>query len=296
MSKKVQQVITNIFIKALEENTVPWRRPWKVNKGLCRGWNNYDYRGVNALLVGLSGRDGPFITPNQLKKAGGNLKDGEKGQYIPIVFWKFIQDKKDPDRKIPFMRFYQVYCAQTQCENLTLPKWAQKVKAEEGNTNDHTNTTPVKAFEEVYKAFDEAPILEHGGDRAYYVPFTDRVVLPEINAFVCPEEYASTGFHELVHSTGHESRLKRFQKDDGPAMFGSQSYSKEELVAEIGSAMLMSHTGIEHEATLENSKAYVKNWLKRLKDDPSLITWAAGRAQKAVDHITGYVPPKRDDD
>lgn len=295
MSKKVYNVITNIFIKALEENTVPWKQPWTTT-GLARGWKGNEYRGVNALIVTLSGRPGPFATKRQIAAAGGTVNKGEC--YIPIVFWKFLKDKENPDKRIPLIRFYQVYCIQTQCTGVTLPKWAQKVKdAQDSATNDHTGTTPVQAFNDILAGFKNAPPVEYGYDHSAYLPYRDRVELPDMNAFDCPESFASVGFHELIHSTGHEKRLKRFQKDDGPAMFGSTSYSKEELVAEIGSAMLLAKCGIEHKATTENSKAYVKNWLRRLKDDPSLIVWAAGRAQKACDLITGYVyeKPEADD-
>ena len=292
MSKKVYQVIADLFIAALEQGDLPpWKKSWKTNRGTCKSWYGHEYRGVNAMIVGMSGMPGPFITKNQLKKEGGELKEDQK--YIPIIFWKFLKDKKNPSKSIPMIRFFQVYCAQTQCTGLTLPKWA--LKAQTAPENDFTGTTPVEAFNKVLKAFECPPTLEHGYDHACYMQARDRVELPDVNSFVSAEEYASTGFHELVHSTGHDKRLKRFQQDDGPAMFGSESYSKEELITEIGSAMLLGHVGIDHEPTLENSKAYVKNWLRRLKDDPSLVVWAAGRAQKAVDLITGYIPPKRED-
>ena len=118
----------------------------------------------------------------------------------------------------------------------------------------------------------------------YYTPFTDRVVLPCIEQFAETAEYYSTAFHELTHSTGHASRLNRLEKT---AFFGSEAYSKEELIAEIGAATLVNAAGLETSSSFRNSAAYVQNWLKVLKDDKRFIISAAGKAEKAVALILG---------
>jgi len=124
--------------------------------------------------------------------------------------------------------------------------------------------------------------------RAYYRPSNDTVGMPAKNAFNSAESYYATLFHELTHSTGHTSRVGR----DGIEKlerFGSESYSREELVAELGSAMLCGVCGIAP-AVLENSASYLKAWIDVLKSDSRLIVTAASAAQKAADYIRGVLP------
>ena len=125
--------------------------------------------------------------------------------------------------------------------------------------------------------------LEHvEGDKAYYQPAFDRVVLPLKAQFTNTAEYYGTAFHELTHSTGHMKRLARL---DGTAHFGGEEYSKEELVAELGSAALVHHVGLETSSSFHNSTAYCQNWLQALKNDKRFIVSAAGKADKAVNLI-----------
>ena len=129
----------------------------------------------------------------------------------------------------------------------------------------------------------EGVSLDHAeGDAAFYQPATDRIVLPLLKQFAETAEYYGTAFHEIVHSTGHMKRLARL---DNTAFFGSESYSKEELIAEIGSAALVSHCGLETPQSFHNSAAYVQNWLTVLKNDKRFIVSAAGKAEKAVNYI-----------
>ena len=120
------------------------------------------------------------------------------------------------------------------------------------------------------------------GDKAFYRPSTDEVVLPIRKQFVSTAEYYSTVFHELTHSTGHPSRLNRLSK---PTFFGTEDYSKEELVAEIGASALVNHVGLETTSSLRNNSAYIQNWLSVLKNDKRFIVSAAGKAEKAVNLI-----------
>jgi antirestriction protein ArdC len=124
-----------------------------------------------------------------------------------------------------------------------------------------------------------------GSLNAWYSPIADKVGIPAINSFNGSEEYYSTLFHELVHSTGHKSRLHREQFDN-PVRFGSESYSKEELVAELGASMLCGVSGISPRV-LDNSASYLQSWINRLRGDSRLIVSAASQAQKASDYILG---------
>jgi len=118
---------------------------------------------------------------------------------------------------------------------------------------------PIEECQNVVENFSDKPIVNYGGNRAYYAPISDSVILPQINHFKSSEDYYSTLFHELVHSTGHVSRLNRTTiTDHNP--FGSNDYSKEELVAEIGASFLCGIAGIENE-TIDNSASYIKSWL-----------------------------------
>ena len=121
--------------------------------------------------------------------------------------------------------------------------------------------------------------------RASYVPSKDTVTMPSRTAFQSQADYYSTLFHELTHSTGHAKRLGR-EGFDKPQMFGSDSYSREELIAEMGSAMLCGVAGIE-QSTVANSVAYLQSWTARLKGDSRLVVSAASAAQKAADYIRG---------
>ena len=127
-------------------------------------------------------------------------------------------------------------------------------------------------------------IVNREGDRAFYSPSSDSITLPLLAQFAETAEYYSTAFHELTHSTGHVSRLDRLSKT---AYFGSEAYSKEELIAEIGAAALVNAAGLETANSFRNSAVYVQNWLKVLRDDKRFIVSAAGKAEKAVSTILG---------
>ena len=129
------------------------------------------------------------------------------------------------------------------------------------------------------------PKIWHGGDRASYTPSQDKVRLPHLHCFDSAEEYYSTAFHELVHATGHESRLRRSGVMD-VAHFGDTQYAREELVAEMAAVFLCSEVGIEMR-TLDNSAAYLDSWMRQLKRDPRCLVIAAAQAQSAVDWVMG---------
>lgn len=129
----------------------------------------------------------------------------------------------------------------------------------------------------------ERPEIEHNEPRAYYRPSDDKINMPKPEAFVSEQEYYSTLFHEMTHATGHASRLNRLSETAG---FGSKDYSKEELVAEMGAAMLCGIAGIENK-TIDNSASYINSWLKVLRSDKKLLVSAGGQAQKAADLILG---------
>jgi antirestriction protein ArdC len=144
---------------------------------------------------------------------------------------------------------------------------------------------PIPAAQELAESYlTRANIeLHHGGDRAFYHPGRDFIQMPAVTAFELPDAYYSTLFHECGHSTGHESRLDR--KLTGGQTFGSEDYSKEELVAEFAAAFLCAETGISNERVSTNHLAYIQGWMRALKNDKTMLVSAAQKAQRAADLI-----------
>lgn len=162
-----------------------------------------------------------------------------------------------------------------------------KIKTEE---KDGTLVFPIDAAEQVITGYleREKELTFHNDkptDSAYYSPSLDMVSVPMLSQYQIPEEYYSTTFHELVHSTKLKSRCDRDSEQSGIAAFGNEDYSREELVAEIGSAMLCNRVEIESEKAFKNSVAYIQGWLKALKNDNHAIVWASSRAEKAAKYI-----------
>src|SRR5208337_4052916 len=155
-------------------------------------------------------------------------------------------------------------------------------------TENQPEVQPIAACEQVVADWRGKPVIKHGGDCASYSKVLDCVHMPERSYFDSMEEYYSTLFHELTHSTGHPARLNRSSLTDFER-FGDHNYSREELVAEMGAAFLAGYCGIENR-TINNSAAYLANWLDALKRDSRMVLVAASQGQKAVDLVLGVTP------
>jgi antirestriction protein ArdC len=200
------------------------------------------------------------------------------------VLWKPIQvrdrNSEDPDAKvsIPLLRSFTVFNL-AQCDGVTLPPRMRVVREP---------VTPPEAMAEILAAYVDGPEIVHRPSTgAWYEPAADRITLPELSQFDDAPGYASTALHELVHSTGHESRLDRFAKTGPPQHFGTERYAAEELTAEIGASMLAAEFDIP--VSFDRSAAYVASWLEALRNDSGMILAAAQRSHHAVDRI---VPPE----
>jgi antirestriction protein ArdC len=273
MNIRSYERITERIVGLLEQGTVPWHKPWSVTTGLPRNLvTKKPYRGINPFLLMSMGYESPhWLTFRQAIQLGGTVKKGEKA--CPVVFWKPLQvtDKESGEvEKIPLLRLYYVFNV-AQCEGL------KNVPTTE------VDTFAVTEAAEIVAKMPQPPVIKHGMVQAYYSPPNDIVGLPEQKRFDTEDAYHATLFHELVHSTGHEKRLKR-QSITERNGFGSDPYCKEELIAELGSAFLCGHAGIV-ERTIDNSAAYLEGWLTQLKQDKTLIVYAAAQAQKAADFI-----------
>ena len=266
----VYEIITQKIISKLEAGTGAWRKPW--NNYQAVNWQSQrPYRGINTMLL----NQGEYATFKQISEVGGKVKKGQKANLV--VFWKWIvkEDQKTGEKEeFPLLRYYNVFEINTQCEGLQ-----SKREAKEFQHN------PIEEAEQIKEGYRDGPPLSFGPGRAYYRPSTDTISIPPLKDYEKPEEYYSTMFHEMIHSTGHVSRLKRPGITQSNS-FGSEPYSKEELIAEMGAAMLCGVTGIDN-STLDNSASYIASWLRKLKEDSRLVVIAAAQAQKAADYIQG---------
>ena len=266
--------VTNRIMEQMEQGIIPWQKPWVACGKAIGRTTGKPYSLLNQMLLG---RPGEYLTFKQCQEAGGKVKKGEKSQMV--VFWKWIEaeDEETGEKKeVPFLRYYNVFHID-QCEGI-IAKHTTETAFPDGAAADEA----AQAIIADYLTREKVRLSHQEGDRAFYCPGTDEIVLPLLRQFHSTAEYYSTAFHEITHSTGHEKRLNRLEKI---AFFGSDAYSKEELVAEIGAATLVSHAGLETSSSLRNNAAYIQNWLKVLKDDKRLIVSAAGKAEKAVQLI-----------
>ena len=274
----VYEVINTRILALLEKGTVPWRKPWNSQGNYPRNLvSGREYKGVNIFLLACQEYSSPYwLTFKQCQERGGAVKQGEKG--TPVIFWKWL-DKTDTDEsgKIPLLRYYSVFNTD-QCQGITTPPLQVNSKP----------FTPIEKSELMLLGMPMKPEIRYGGNRAYYSPSLDYIQLPGRQTFSTAEDYHNTLFHECVHATGHGNRLARRSILE-PSYFGSHEYSKEELVAEMGAAFLCGHAGIDT-ITIENSAAYIKGWLKALKNDKTLLVYAAAQAQKAADYIINRQP------
>jgi antirestriction protein ArdC len=279
MRKDVYQVITDRILGLLSQDIVPWHRPWIAEQDAPKNHvSGHEYRGINPFLLLCTGYERQeWLTFNQAKRLDARVRKGEHG--FPVIFWsvqekKVKKDGKDAIHRFAFLKYFTVFNVE-QIDGIDLPP----------KKTFEMTWKPIERCESVVAGMPKAPPIMHREVRAYYRPATDEVNLPARERFSKREEYYSTAFHELTHATGHTSRLGRPGIMD-VAMFGGTDYSKEELVAEMGASFLCAHCGIE-QATIDNSAAYIKGWLRKLRDDPKMVVSAAAQAQKAADFILG---------
>jgi antirestriction protein ArdC len=285
MSDRIYDMMTERIVALLEKGVIPWKRTWSGETEPQNLISKKIYRGINYFLLRcLEQRSAYFMTFSQAKKVGGRVRKGAKG--YPVIFWKFDRyskataveedgEEKRERRSAPLLRYYTVFSV---ADIDGLPEGLVPV------ADASAKFEPLEKADGIVKEMPQRPRIKHEGARAFYRPSDDSVTMPQRETFGKPAFYYATLFHELTHSTGHESRLGR--KSIGTAAFGEADYSREELVAEMGAGFLCATCNIENE-TVENSAAYIAEWLKVLRDDKRAVIVAAGQAQKAADFILG---------
>ena len=287
MNAKICETVTNRLIEEMEKGVIPWERPWTgTSGGAISHSTGKPYSLLNQMLLG---RPGEWLTFNQCKAEGGSVRKGEHGS--TVVFWKQVavddtdEDGNSKKRLVPMLRYFTVFHVD-QCDG---------IKAKYADDAEPVQHDPIAEAEQIVSDYQSREALkiirDRASNRAYYAPAMDYVQVPTMEQFPKAEEYYTTLFHEMTHSTGHTSRLNRFTGAAKAAAFGSEEYSKEELIAEIGAAALVNRCGIETRHSFRNSAAYLQSWIKALRNDNTLIIGAAGKAEKAVAYIlTGEKP------
>jgi antirestriction protein ArdC len=270
----VNEIITQKIIDQLENGVVPWHKPWACSfpKNLV---SKKEYKGINVVLLSIEAKSSPYwCTFKQAKDLGGSVKKGAHGAVV--VYYTRLEyldeNSKDGLKTVPLLKYYKVFNVE-DCEG-----FEEKIPQTMSKVMDR-----IEECEKVVEGYtDRPPVLL--SDHAAYAPRTDTVFMPAIESFESAESYYSVLFHEFVHSTGNPKRNNRegFDRDLLPR-FGSPDYSKEELIAEIGSVFLYSKLGLD--SPFQNSVAYIQGWLSKLKEEPNLVISAASKAQKAFEYI-----------
>lgn len=276
MKKDIYEMVTDRIIEQLEKGVVAWQKTWTgAHDGAYNRISNKPYSLLNQMLLSKTGEYASF---KQWTELGGHIRKGEKAEIV--TFWKIqpIEEENEDGEKvikqIPLLRYYNVF-------------HISQVEGVEPKSIDLNELQPIEEAERIkteYMQREHIKILEKVTDKAFYSPSLDYIQIPCKEQYQNIEEFYSTLFHEMTHSTGHKVRLDREDVKDC-VYFGSENYSKEELCAELGSAFLINKLGIESSKSFKNSTAYIQSWLRVLKNDKKFIISASSRAEKAVKYI-----------
>jgi antirestriction protein ArdC len=289
MSKNSQTIETIVdkMIAKMEQGKFSWNKPW-VSNTLPQNYKSKTvYKGFNLFATLFSGFDSPYwLTANQIKQMGGTWS----GSGTLITFWQVGKYEKkneagEKEEKNSFiLKYYYVWNAE-QIQGIDF-------KSEVTNTNEIQTCEELEQY--IYNMESPVNIKHVESNQAYYSPTFDYINMPKKEQFKGTAEYYSTLIHEVIHSTGHTSRLNRFSLNDGKFDSKKHSYSFEELVAEIGASFLNAMFGVATEQSEKNSIAYLQGWLNTFKQDKQMLFKAAIDAQKAVNYILKDEAPKEE--
>jgi antirestriction protein ArdC len=286
--------ITSAIIADLERGVRPWMPRWDMGRSVqCRPLRNTGepYRGINVLWLWRAAHEGGYecrtwFTYRQAQEMGAQVRKGEKSTLI-VFTDRVTKTEKDETgqeqtREIPFLRHYYVFNGE-QIDGLP-----EKFKpaTDEVRTPHERNQHAERFFA------NTGATIRHGGRRAFYSVLEDYVQMPRLELFKEPGAYYATLAHEMVHLSGHPTRVPRNFK---PSTFGTANYAREELIAEIGAAFLCADLGLSLEPRRDHAD-YIATWLQVLRNDKRAIFQAAALAQKATDYLHRLQPPRTETD
>lgn len=269
----VYQIVTDRILSELEKGVIPWKKPWK-DGGAYNLISGRQYSYLNQLLLG---KEGPYVTFNQVSALGGKIRRGEKAH--TVVFWKIQEEKmeeleneeQEVKKKPPILKRYSVFHI-SQTEGIEVKEPELKAK---------TNKTAQEVFDAYIKR--EGILLNLNADQAFYSPATDSIHLPRFESFENESSFWCTAFHEAGHSTGNHKRLNR--EAINRVSFGSRSYSYEELIAEMTASFIGNRLDFLSDCEIQNSASYIDSWLGVLKHEKKMVVYAASKAEKAAKFI-----------
>jgi len=277
---QIYKIITDKIIEKLEQGTVPWQKTWKTS--LPKNFvSDVAYKGINQILLGMQDFECNYwLSYKQVKDLSGWVKKGEQSSMV--VFWKPIvnnrhQELDESSADVHFLlRYYNVF----NIEQVELPDEIKRKRISE------SINTKIHSAESIINNYPKPPaiVVNNSISNPRYLPRIDRIEIQSISNFFSSDSYYSSILNEGVQSTGHQDRLFRKGIND-KIEFGTEKYSKEELIAEIGSSFLCSLSDVKN--TIDNQASYIENWLQVLQNDKRMVLIAASQAQKAVDWIIG---------
>lgn len=274
--------LTEKVIEAIEANPGNWTKPWRetLASGLpTNALTKRRYSGGNLFWLTLTTQGRGYSTNfwatyKQWSELGCQVRKGETstlGMFYKRLTITEEVDGQDKTKTIPLLRGFYLFNAD-QVEG-----GVEKVAERFGADEDPSEVDIIDHAEEFFTAIGAE--LRHGGDRAFFVPALDYIQVPVRDSFVTSEAYYATLAHEHVHWSGHPSRLDRTKGKH----FGDETYAREELVAELGSAFVLGYLGIDTDAEGCGNAAYLASWLKVLKEEPRALWSVMGDAARALD-------------
>ena len=291
--QELYQKVTDRILEIMSQGRIPWNRPWTgvAEDGAISYVTRQPYSFLNQILVG---EPGEYLTMAQVKKLGGHVKKGAKARIIVFYKNRLVTDTDEDSgeetlRTVPYLEYFHVFNL-NQTEGI-----ASKLKEKPAPPTARPDALAEEIISKYLQSADHPAFQnDQPSNRAFYNLTKDLVVVPMLKQYAAKNagEYYSTTFHELVHSTGKNTRLNRVyghSKSD-------PKYAYEELVAEIGAAMLCNRAGTETPSTFKNSAAYLQSWMQEFRNDPKLFVQAAAKAEKAAMYILGEYKPMTEEE
>lgn len=275
----VKQIVIDKIQEELKSGLIPWQSPYlKGSNGETKSnfISGHSYRGTNELLLAFN-PDTYYMTFKQTEEIGAKVKKGAKSEIV--IFWKMFKtkDKKTgEDKVIPLLNYYRVFGISQIDFSDVEEKYNSLLAKRKANIKDNKFNTDIEEFISLTKA----EIKSVKNDQAFYSPSADYISMPHINTFEKSETYYTTLLHELTHWTGHKSRLDRLENVN---QLKSENYSKEELIAELGSCFLTAEFNLTPD--YRNSAAYIQGWSQFINDNQNAIFSASTEASKAVEYL-----------